>query len=68
MKDRTAWFTPKHKPVRPGLYECVIKLLDCDFIVLIKWHPYHGWDMRSTSIKCWRGLTVEEYMKRRIVR
>lgn len=64
MNDRTEWFTARHKPVRPGLYECAVEALDCEFIILVRWHPYRGWD---TRIKRWRGLTVEAYMKRGIV-
>ena len=64
MNEKTEWFTSKHKPVRPGVYECVIELLDCDFTVLVRWHPYLGWSVKSPRIKKWRGLTVHGYMKR----
>ena len=64
MNDRTEWFTPRQKPVRPGMYECKIKIPDFnfDFIVLIEWNPRRGWEH---YIKCWRGLTAYGYIKRK---
>jgi hypothetical protein len=65
MNGRTEWFTSRQKPVRPGVYECVVDILDGYWIMKIRWHPYRGWLIESASkIKMWRGLTVEEFMKR----
>lgn len=64
MNEKTEWFTSKHKPVRPGVYECIIEVLDCDFTVLVGWHPYRGWNIKSPRIKKWRGLTVHGYINR----
>ena len=61
MNGKTEWFTARQKPVRPGRYECVVEMLDTDFIAIFHWHPYKGWPLK---IKRWRGLTVEEFMKR----
>ncbi len=64
MSGKTEWFTSKQKPVRPGVYECVIELLGCDFTLLSKWRTDSGWIIKSPPIKKWRGLTVDEYKKR----
>jgi hypothetical protein len=59
MNGKTKWFTPRQKPVRPGIYECVVETFDV--AVLLRWHPYNGWPLKITQ---WRGLTVEEFMRR----
>jgi hypothetical protein len=65
MNGKTEWFTSRHKPVRPGVYECVVDILEGYWIMKIRWHPYRGWLIEPASkIKMWRGLTVEEFMKR----
>jgi hypothetical protein len=65
MNGKTEWFTSRQKPVRPGVYECVVDILEVYWIMKIRWHPYRGWLIESASkIKMWRGLTVEEFMKR----
>jgi len=61
MSGRTEWFTSRQKPVRPGVYECMVEIFDCNFVIFGRWDAYNGWNLR---FKYWRGLTVEEFKRR----
>lgn len=64
----TKWFNHKQNPVRNGKYQVIVQVLGYDCGFLVSWSNdkgWHGWPDGLGPIKRWRGLTKEEYKRRK---